>query len=84
MALTDSILKFLGSKYFTLFLGIAMACAIPFTWHNVQVVFQFKQASRYWYLIAVFVVNVLAVGLCAFKFLSAMTSQKKVVTSEEW
>jgi hypothetical protein len=77
------IFKILGSKWFTLLLGIGMAFLLPYTWHNVQVVFEFGQASKFWYLIAVFICNILAVGFCAYKSMSMLT-KKPQASREEW
>jgi len=48
MAIGDVIIKFIGGKLFILCLGLLMTCLLPFTWHNVKVIFEFGQAGGYW------------------------------------
>jgi len=85
MTAMDSIFKFIGSKWFLLFLGIGMAILLPFTWHNLKVVFEAGEAGKYWYLVAVFIINALTVLLCAYKFMGAITKKDSTPTTlQEW
>lgn len=83
MTLFESVLRFLSSKYFTLVLEIVLICVLPFTYHNFQVVYQAGQISQFWYIVAVFVINVLSIGLCIYKFMGAIT-KKEIVQTQEW
>jgi len=83
MAMIDSALKFIGSKWFTLFIGIILMSALPFTWNNFQVVWTKSQLTAFWWVVAVFAINVAGIGLCAYKFVS-QSSKPKSVAQEEW
>jgi hypothetical protein len=83
MTAIDSALKFVGSKWFTLILGIGLACVLPFTWHNFLVVQQAGQLTKYWWLVAVFILNVISVLLAIYKFMSQL-SKKKPIVQEAW
>jgi hypothetical protein len=83
MSFTDKVLTFLGSKWFTLFLGLALIVALPFTWHNFKVLQEAGQLAKYWYLTLVFIINILSVFLCVYKFMGTL-GKKKPVIAEEW
>jgi hypothetical protein len=84
MSFTDSLFKFIGSRWFTFFLGLALIAALPFTWHNFTVIQQAGQLAKFWYLIAVFVINVLSVLLCAYKFMSSFGKKQPTIENKEW
>jgi hypothetical protein len=85
MSATDSFFKFIGSKWFILVLGIGLIIALPFTWHNLKVVFSAGQAGKYWYLVGVFIINALSVLLCSYKFMSLLTKKSnQTPASSEW
>lgn len=83
MAMLDSVLKFMGSKWFVLVLGIAMIGIFPINFGNFKVVWVAGQMRQFWYIVAVFVINVLTIGLCAYKFMS-MISKPKHASQKEW
>lgn len=82
MALMDSLLKFISTKWFILCLGLALIGALPFTFHNFQVVWESGQLSRFWWVITVFIFNILSVIMCVYKFMSMVG--KKEVAQSEW
>lgn len=84
MTMMDSVFKFIGSKWFTFFLGIGLIALLPFTWHNFSVVQQAGQLSKFWYLIAVFIINIISIALCAYKFMVALGNKNQVQKSAEW
>lgn len=75
---------FISSKWFVLFLGLGLMAALPSTWHNLTVVFKAGQMAKYWWIVAVFACNVLAVGFAAYKFMSLMEKKSPVATQQEW
>jgi len=78
MDLLDLITKIIGNKFFILLLGIGLAFAIPTTWHNATAVPQ-------WWTIAVFIVNILSVFFCCFKFVSMLMAKKEPnIQQEKW
>lgn len=83
MEFKDRLLKFIGSKWFVFCLGIVMIFLLPFTWHNFQVIIKAGQASQFKFLVAVFPINLICVGLCVYKFMG-MISNKKPIVQEEW
>jgi mannitol-specific phosphotransferase system IIBC component len=83
MTAMDSTLKFLGSKWFTLILGIALMCVLPFTYHNFEVVYKAGQMSGFWYLVAVFLINIIGIVLCIYKFMGSL-GKKDVIQTQEW
>jgi len=83
MSLMDSLFKFLGTKWFTLILGLGLTLLIPFTYHNFEVVWKAAELSGYWYLVLVFAINVISVGMCAYKFMGQLYKQKPIV-QQEW
>ncbi|MCK9430201.1 MAG: hypothetical protein M0R17_09380 [Candidatus Omnitrophica bacterium] len=83
MSLGDNILKFLGSKWFTLILGLAMVVVLPFTWHNFKVVQAAGQLVKFWWVVAVLIINAISIFFCAYKFLGSL-NKKDQPKSEEW
>jgi hypothetical protein len=83
MSMSDSILRFIGSKWFTLVLGVILIIVLPFTWHNFQVVWEKSQLTAFWWIVAVFIINVISIGLCAYKFVSQLNNTKSIA-QEEW
>ncbi len=55
---------------------------LPFTWHNFLVVYKAGQMASFWWIVAVFTINVLSIGLCVYKFMGAIS--KKETRVEEW
>ena len=72
----NSVLKFIGSKWFVLCLMIGMGLALPTTYSNFMVVWEKGQLSAFWWIAAVFACNVLAVGMAFWKFMSLITKPK--------
>jgi hypothetical protein len=70
MAMLDTIIKIISSKWFVLLIGIAMTFAIPTTWHNVIVV-------TTWWTVAVFAINLITIFLCSYKFVSMLMGGRK-------
>lgn len=83
MTLQDKFFTFIGSKWFTLALGIALMCVLPFTWNNFSVVYKAGQVSQFWWVVAVFIINLLTVGMCGYKFMSQQSSKKPLI-KEQW
>ena len=50
----NSVLKFLGSKWFFLLMAIGMALAIPTTWHKLDRFSMFSTPSSFFLNIATF------------------------------
>ncbi len=74
----DKVLKFIGSKWFSLGIAIVCGLALPATWYNVTV-------YRVWWTMAVFGCNLGAVGLGCYKFVSALQKKPQPSqTKEEW
>jgi len=69
MDLKVAIFKFLGSKWFILLVTLGMMCAMPMTYSGMKI-------SWNWLAIIVFVVNLAAVGLGAYKFTSSIFQKK--------
>ena len=80
----EKVLRFLGSKWFTLVLMVAMALFIPTTWHNLSVVIEAGELTKYWWIIAVFLCNVAATLMAFWKFMGAITKKKEQTTTGEW
>jgi len=83
MALMDTVLKFIGSKWFTLILGLVLMGVLPFTYHNFMVVYSAGQMSKFWWIVAVFIINVLSVGLCVYKFMGQLKA-KPQISNQSW
>ena len=74
----EIILKFIGSKWFSLLIAVGSAAALPTTWHNVV-------TYRVWWTMAVFGCNLGAVGLGTYKFVSGFQKKAQISsTNEEW
>jgi Zn-dependent protease with chaperone function len=82
-SLKDLFLAFIGSKWFVLVLGIVMICIFPITWGNFKVVWVAGQMRQFFWIPAVFIINVLTIGLCVYKFMS-MIIKPKSVAQEDW
>lgn len=84
MALLDSVLRFIAGKWFTAFLGIGLIIALlTTTWPNFLVIYEAGKMGQYWYLIAVFIVNVVSIIMCIYRFMNMLHKPKPVV-QEEW
>ncbi len=83
MSMVDKILAFIGTKWFSLILGILMSVLLLFTYHNFQVVFEAGEMSKYWWIVAVFVINIFAVIMSFYKFMSLWQKQKNK-PPKEW
>jgi len=74
----ETILKILQSKYVALLIGLGMCFAVPYTYKGMTIAMQPLA-------IAVFVMNVITVGLCFYSFFSKFTSKKSQPTiQQEW
>lgn len=69
--------NFIGSKWFVLGLGIVMCLLLPTTYNNLIVVKDAGQLSSAWWVLAVFVINVITVIMAFFKFMSLLTTKKE-------
>jgi hypothetical protein len=72
----NSILKFIGSKWFVLCLMIGMGLALPTTYSNLMVVLDKGQLASFWYIGLVFLCNVLAVLMAFWKFMGLINKPK--------
>lgn len=84
MTLQVSLLRFIGSKWFTLTLLVAMCITLPITYNNLQVVRSAGMLGDFWYIAVVFVCNALAALLAFWKFMSMITDKSKPSVSQEW
>lgn len=82
----NSILKFLGGKWFVLALMCLMAMLLPTTYSNMMVVIAKNQLAAFWYIAAVFVCNALAVLLAFWKFMGLISKPKtsQPVANQAW
>jgi hypothetical protein len=83
MALIDKVFSFIGSKWFVLILGIGMMIAIPFTYHNFIVIYKAGQMGQFKFYTAAFFINIISIGMCAYKFMS-LHHKPKPAAQEEW
>jgi hypothetical protein len=74
--------KFIGSKWFSLFLTIGMMLLLPITFKNMMIVYESGQMAQYLWIPAIFIINLITVLMAAYSFLSK--SFKKDVRQEEW
>jgi hypothetical protein len=77
----NNIFKILNSKWTMLIVGIVMIIFIPTTYGNVKVLLEAGAAGKYWYLILVFVINVLGAIMALYKFASIAFIKKE---KTEW
>jgi type VI protein secretion system component VasK len=84
MSFTDQMFKFIGSRWFTFFLGLALIAAIPFTWHNFQVVQAAGQAAKFWWVIAILIINIISIIMCIYKFMTSFGKKNQIQKAEEW
>lgn len=81
----NAILRFIGSKWFTLFLMVIMGLFLPTTWNNLQVVMDKDQLSSFWWIGVVFACNALGVLFAFWKFMGQTTSKKEQpATTQQW
>jgi hypothetical protein len=81
----NAILKFLGSKWFTLVLMALMGVFLPTTWNNLSVVLDKGQLASFWYIAVVFVCNVLGLLMAFWKFMGQMTNKQSTPSStQKW
>jgi len=82
MSLQDSVFAFLGSKWLAFVIGVGLMVALPFTWNNFSVVIASGRLSEFWLVIATFAMNVIAIVIAVYKFLSAMSNKES--KPKEW
>lgn len=81
----NAILRFIGSKWFTLVLMILMGLFLPTTWNNLQVVLAKDALSQFWWIGAVFLCNALGVLFAFWKFMGQITDKKEATaTTQQW
>jgi len=79
----NKILEFIGSKWFVAILGLLMIIVLPITYGNLMIVFEAGEMSRVWWVPTIFVINLLAAIMCAYKA-TGMFLTKKTNQQEEW
>jgi hypothetical protein len=84
MSFTITMLRFIGSKWFTLTILILMGIALPITWHNLKVVLDANLLSEFWYLGLVFGCNVLGALFSFWKFMSIISNKNQPTVSQQW
>lgn len=72
----NSILKFLGGKWFVLALMCLMGMLLPTTYSNMMVVVAKEQLAAFWYIPAVFLCNVGGMLLVFWKFMGLISKPK--------
>lgn len=83
MGMLDGVLRFIGSKWFVFILGLTLIGTLPFTYHNFTVVYEKGQMSQFWWIVAVFIINIISIGLCVYKFMS-LIGKPKPGASQPW
>ena len=81
----NSVLKFIGSKWFMLVLMVAMGVFLPTTWNNLRVVIDKGALSTFWWIGLVFVCNVLGLLMAFWKFMVLFTSKPTTpAATQQW
>ena len=75
--------KFIGSKWFSLVLGIVMCALLPVTYGNFMVVYDAGQIGQFWYIPAILLINIITIIMAFYKFTSNFVGNKQQ-DSEEW
>jgi hypothetical protein len=72
----NKIFQILNSKWFMLFLGIGMILLLPITYENAKVIIDAGEVAKYWYLLAVFIINIITAVAALYKFASKAFTKK--------
>ena len=82
LSMNDNIFfNFIGSKWFSLVLGIAMCGLLLVTYSNVMVVYNAGELAALWYVPLIFVINIITIIMAFYKFMSGLSKGKE---KEEW
>lgn len=79
----EKVLKFLGSKWFMLGLGILMLLLLPTTYSNFILVYKAGEMGRLWWIPVVFIINLLS-AIYAIQRATGMFLSKKRDDQQEW